>query len=292
MHGSHRSIVIALIGLSLFLAFLLGIYVRSLSEPEQQRYQSYQTAKKSDAGTTPVVDMAEAPKNRTPCIDPKSETEADLCAQWRSALATEESAEWTKWGVIASFIGITFLAWQIALTRQAVQDTGEATEAMREANDTARTTASAQLRPYVHVNDINWQAVGGGGEQYIEFKVRFINSGQTPAKEMQMAVHGYFLERDDGPVDINIVLDPASQNHPLGPGNEIMTPSFTVGEADLTAVWRGDKQLFIASIARYRDNFSSEVRVTRCHYKITVSRHEGEFNWVWWNVIGPYNDAT
>jgi hypothetical protein len=161
-----------------------------------------------------------------------------------------------------------------------------------QSNRIARTTARAQLRPYVHAKDVDWQPRADGGEQYFDFKVRFINSGQTPAKDLQLAVFGYLSDKGDGPIDIKIVIVPESQKQPLGPANEILTPAHTVGEDTLNAIWRGDKRLFIAGAVRYRDNFSHQVRETRCHYEIRLGKQDGQFNWAWWDTIGQHNDAT
>lgn len=105
----------------------------------QERYQPYQDSNASKGTASASVSNVAKPRGeRTPCHNPKSETESDLCAQWRAAKAAEKSAEWTLYGVIASAIGISLLLWQIMLTREALKDTGDATIAMREANEIAQ----------------------------------------------------------------------------------------------------------------------------------------------------------
>jgi hypothetical protein len=117
----------------------VGAYLTALTYPEQERYQSYNDARTNqDGAAATAANLSSTPQNRTPCVNPKSETESDLCAQWRAARAAEKAADWTLWGVIASIIGIACLLWQIILTRKAVEDTGHATTAMVEANKIAK----------------------------------------------------------------------------------------------------------------------------------------------------------
>jgi len=53
---------------------------------------------------------------------------------------------WAAIGTLAiTAIGTFFLAWQVKLTREAVQDTSEATEAMRKANNIMRAAEDARL---------------------------------------------------------------------------------------------------------------------------------------------------
>gem|GEM_PF-2673377 len=87
---------------------------------------------------------------RAPCRDPKGKDESDLCAQWKAANAAEDSALWAKWGFWIGVVGSGFLLWQIILTRQAVEDTGDATAAMQSANEIAK----AAQRPWLHIDNV------------------------------------------------------------------------------------------------------------------------------------------
>ena len=131
MPNSYRSLGIAALAAALLIAFGLGAYWMGLPYP-QERYQPYQSSSKVENGATATVsNITVSVVERTPCNNPQSEGESDLCAQWRAAKAAEKSANWTKWGVLASIAGISLLLWQIMLTREAVKDTGDATKAMR-----------------------------------------------------------------------------------------------------------------------------------------------------------------
>ncbi|MEP7349296.1 MAG: hypothetical protein ABI668_04995 [Sphingorhabdus sp.] len=135
MPNGYRGLGIAALAAALLIAFGLGAYWTGLPNP-QQRYQSYQHSKADEGrALSTVANVATTVVERTPCNKPKSETESDLCAQWRAAKAAEKSAEWTVYGFWATLAGMALLTWQIILTREAVKDTGDATLAMQAAND-------------------------------------------------------------------------------------------------------------------------------------------------------------
>lgn len=127
------------------------------SDTQKERYQSYRAAQSDPS----QIDTAAAGQTnpqpleyRTPCEQPERESESDLCAQWRSAYAAENSAFWTEWGFWISCMGSAILLWQIGLTIEAVKDTGEATKAMREANRIAAQALDAGCRPWLIIRDL------------------------------------------------------------------------------------------------------------------------------------------
>lgn len=146
MLRGYRSIVLAaVIGLAIT-AFGLGAYVTGVSYPKPERYQSYSNAKnEQDEAPSSVPAIAKPIKRSTPCQNPQTASESDLCAQWRAAVAAESTVDWTAMGVLASIAGIIGLYWQIALTREAVQDTGKATLAMERQNEMTQRMNSPQI---------------------------------------------------------------------------------------------------------------------------------------------------
>lgn len=122
----------AAIGLAI-VSFGLGAMLVASNESNKERYLPYRYIQEQPARMEPPLagsPDAQSFQYRIPCREPKSESESDLCAQWRAAKAGEDSARWTKWGVWVGVIGSLFLLWQIILTRKAVEDTREATKAM------------------------------------------------------------------------------------------------------------------------------------------------------------------
>lgn len=149
--------------------------------PEQQ-YPPYRYAADKPQEIDPVL-VGQADNKallyRTPCDDPKGQTESDLCAQWRAANAAEDSAFWTEWGFWIASVGSTLLLWQIILTRKAVEDTSQATETMREANQIAREIGQAQIRAYPIVSEITVEYNDANQALVVGWKIS--NNGSTPA---------------------------------------------------------------------------------------------------------------
>lgn len=195
MPRGYRSVIIAaVIGLAVT-AFGLGAYVTAVSYPEDERYQSYSDSQ-GDQANPPLAasNLPKAAKRNTPCRDPQNATESDLCAQWRAAIAAEDTFEWTAFGVLASIAGIIGLYWQIALTREAVKDTGQATEAMLRANEIAEKMGQAQVRAYVSIIKATWTFTPEFSEAAYIFEME--NSGSTPAKNVR--IFGRTILFDDG----------------------------------------------------------------------------------------------
>lgn len=189
MPRGYRYAVAAALGLSP-IAFGLGAYLTPSNPVAPDRYQSYRYAADKPVEVEPATAKAGAIplEHRTPCQEPKGKDESDLCAQWRAAEAAENSALWAKWGFWIGVIGSTLLLWQIILTRRAVKDTGEATEAMREANNIARDASARQLRPYL-VQAPMEQAIlsSADGESLgVQFVMNFTNTGGTPAIDVEV----------------------------------------------------------------------------------------------------------
>jgi len=115
------------------------------------------------------------------CYGAKSHDAADLCAQWRAAIAAERSAvsaSWSNWlaliGAIASFAGLLVLLRSIKQTERAIEAAGEA-------NKIAARDAENQTRAWLEVDfflAMNGQAFDG---HFIRGIVVFKNHGPSPA---------------------------------------------------------------------------------------------------------------
>jgi hypothetical protein len=179
MLRGYRSLGFAALAALVFVSFGLGVFTISLGYPEQQeRYQPYQSGNENKIGSLATVpDLASSGMKNTPCKKPQSDAERDLCEQWRAANAAEKSAQWTVFGVIASIIGISLLLWQIMLTREAVQDTGDATKAMREANEMARDANRAWVTIEIEPTLVSIS----GKKCYVGCNLKFTNMGNGVA---------------------------------------------------------------------------------------------------------------
>ena len=184
MPRGYRSLGFAALVALALVSFGLGAFTIALGYPEQQqRYERNQSSDKNKVGSlTTVADLPSSDVQNTPCKNPQTETERDLCQQWRAANAAEKSAQWAVFGVIASIIGISLLLWQIILTREAVKDTGRATDAMREANEISERIGEAQTRCYLGIKSAS-VSIGDDGNPSVTIIV--VNTGQSPARKFR-----------------------------------------------------------------------------------------------------------
>lgn len=274
MSNSYRFILIAF-GLVLFCTN--HAYGKGGKETEQANQSTEQSLQNISSRYDEQAERAKrTEQDEGPCGQRKYGSNADLCAQWKAADAASDSARWAWLGAL---VGVGSLAGVLVALGLAFHS-----------NWIARDTAKSQLRPYVHSKQVDWQLRSDRGQQYIDFKIRFVNSGQTPANDLQLFSHIYLSK--NGPIEVNVELAIESQKQPLGPSNEIFTSDQSIDVDNLNAVWLGENRLFIAGVARYSDNFSNKVKETRCHYEITLGKTDDTFSWVWWVVVGSHNNAT
>ena len=184
MGAGYRVVIAGALAALLFTAFGLGwISNTVLKNPDQERYQSYRYAADKpleidSAAATRAI--AQAFQNRAPCDNPKGRDESDLCAQWKAANAAENSALWAQWGFWIAVIGSSLLLWQIILTRRAVEETGEATEAMRAANE----IATQAQRPWVEIDVIVHHFTNAEKHISFEYSVQLKNIGKSVAESI------------------------------------------------------------------------------------------------------------
>ncbi|MDB5676268.1 MAG: hypothetical protein JWM65_3250 [Sphingomonas bacterium] len=129
--------------------------------------------------------MIECAQEQIKTSEETARAEQDLTAQQEAAWAAIFSALASAAVLLVTAIGTALLYQQIKLTREAVQDTGEATEAMREANEIARENAYRDLRAYIFVDPSqaeftlhNWES---DDSWMVCFNLRIKNYGRTPA---------------------------------------------------------------------------------------------------------------
>lgn len=140
----------------------------------------------------------------------------------RDLIAQETTALWGFW--MAAFAGLTalvtslgtFLIWrQVALTREAVADTGKATKAIRSANKIAAKAVAANqeanriAQEALAVQSRAWLAVGlqiidnvtieesDNSVIRAKFKVHVTNMGNSPATNMRIELKIVEMFRDD-----------------------------------------------------------------------------------------------
>ena len=119
------------------------------------------------------------------CYQAKDHDAADLCAQWRAALAAEKSANFTWWGNLIGGAAALFSAASVILVIFALRQTEKSLKAARDANSIAREIGEAQTRAHVHIDSAKVGFLGN----LLSLDVVYKNTGQSPAHE----INGKFL---------------------------------------------------------------------------------------------------
>jgi len=190
MSNGNRLAVAALGLAAILIALGTGAYFGALNAP-YHGYHSVEAGHRQgergggypsqiDRDRPGLPDLAERIASGPDPHDSDEREKRDLAAQ-------EASALWAFWllivsvaGTLTTVVGTGFLLWQIMLTREAVKDTGDATQAMVAANAIA---LSAQ-RPWVAVEATltGFKMVGFHGVQF-DWDVAFTNTGQMMAED-------------------------------------------------------------------------------------------------------------
>ncbi len=192
----------------------------------------------------------------------------------RDLIAQEFMALWAFW--MAVFAGITtlvtffgtILIWrQIILTRKAVEDTGEATKAMREANEIARSNAMQSLRAYVDIHSVNIVSPDpeiGRDLRPVDRELVVIvrNYGQTPAKSVCLKWASCIDSVSPLPNDMHV----AARTVSIAPGAEIkVTRPITDNAADNHAIETGDKFFLLEISLSYGDRFGGSYEISKSY---------------------------
>ncbi|QHD65762.1 hypothetical protein GS397_00870 [Sphingobium yanoikuyae] len=171
MISRYWSVLFAAIALAA-VAFGTGAFTVAMHKPEEPQFQRYSigVGKADGAPSKPIY--------QSPCIDPQSLEESDLCAQWRAATASEESAFWAMCGVVVTLLGTVGLLITILQGRSVLRQS-------IAANEISQTIGEAQARAYLSVPKMDFH-VDRSPRYHKNFpnfepKLYLHNSGQTPA---------------------------------------------------------------------------------------------------------------
>lgn len=218
------------------------------------------------SGVALSVEQSAAP-DETAKANTQAQTEQADQYKLRDLIAQEDMAYWAMWMVLAALLTFlvtsigTFLIWrQVKLTRQAVEDTGEATVAMQEANEIASDTARRQLRAYVMGTDHSVTHLYAGGRP--KFIVKLHNFGQTPASEVRCRTIVRAINGD--PDETRIMFREARQA--VGLSNSLIGPTDfhvhvngmdqgSLGSDASQMIERGEIIMTFAGVISYRDVF-------------------------------------
>lgn len=249
MPRSYRSIVVALVGWLSLAAVNPQPQANKQTEAAQQHAEPPQRAPEY---------RAYPDKNADPCYYAKDHDAADLCAQWRAAIAAEKAAKaaqgangWAMVAAILSLFGVGGIIYALLQTHSAL---GEA----RKGNELAEQTARRELRAYVTTEDHDIIEFFRGGPTILRAKIW--NRGQTPAYDMKVwsIVGGTLDEPDDFKVMQKKRDDFRQSKSVLGPGQWMLHENGCQGPLENDAyigIATGGIKLVFAGVVTYRDAF-------------------------------------
>lgn len=186
----------------------------------------------------------------------------DLVAQQQSATWATVAALAAVGGLVATIIGL-FFVWQ------SLSKTNEALTLTRQANDHSRVSAEQQLRAYIVTQNLVVKQLEVGHRPV--FEVEIINSGQTPARKLQMITgfvtvvdrYGKFRLRQPGQ------KGPVGSMADLGGGEDYRTPVYgtnPLDQASRDALKAGDVTIIVGAYGSYFDIFGKRHRFTAKGY--------------------------
>lgn len=187
------------------------------------------------------------------CYRDKNHDSADLCAQWRAALAAEEA---TQDGYIANIVAGIGAILSFASVIIVVIALGQT----RRANKLAEDTAKRQLRAYIAVEPLGVEEFAENG--FYRVPINIINNGQTPAYNLELFGDFLIVEGDprefDPVADGRLMEEGATTDSALGPNSNRVTYAYI--EANLVnsnhnALEAKTKAIVHYGYLRYKDAF-------------------------------------
>jgi hypothetical protein len=174
MSGGNKGFVAAAVFGLIVSSAGIGSLVTSEGAYKPNGYPHYQSGPKEPAGgtlSTIPVNGVRFFQEKEPCYQPGNSEQSGLCAQWRAADAAEQAAQYAKWQLLVSLLGVIGLGATLWYNQRAIAIAGDA-------NLETRRIGEAQSRCYLTVSEVNIEFSEDG-----EFMVipTVANSGQSPA---------------------------------------------------------------------------------------------------------------
>jgi len=190
--------------------------------------------------------------------------ESDLGAQW-------QAANWVAWATIiagvqlvATILGLVYIRETLLATVKAVEDTGVATQAMKDANLIADRTSRQQLRAYLtpEIAVVEWHPNGINYKITISFK----NTGGTPATKASIQWGSMGTDNYDPEIDYPGELGPLFSSSIVGPGQQLTVSAEKVATIEVVNAINGDRGAILAKgVILYRDSFD-EVQTVKFQF--------------------------
>lgn len=205
------------------------------------------------------------------CDKPKNHDQADLCQQWRSALAAEQQLEWSRKQFWIGTISIAGLIGSLIFTGWAAVAAGRAAQA---ATDTVRATRdSERARIFCDKLDIPLGAadkIYGGSVGWHPFYLRYalVNLGRTPAIITEICAEIQIVDKlpknrimTYGTRYISeVILKPDTFYNEAG---NLQYPKAVTAEQTLQ-IKNGDISVYLVGYCKFRDVFGESYETGFC----------------------------
>lgn len=242
-----------------------------------------------------------------PTYDPATEQTADNAKAKEPWLTKDAAGFFTFTLFVVGSIQVALFLWQLWLIRESLDDAKiaadaakeaadaakEGAAASRESADTARLSMVASDRAYVHFDGCRWIAFRDTTDGHIFWRIRprWINSGNTPTRELRLYAH-YEFRDSELPADYSFTIDPTLTLLPamLAPKQTVESGPRDYSGTDLLEINNGTKYFYIWGVARYRDVFpTTPIRVTKfCVQAVVITGHPDQY---WHAVDNPVDIA-
>jgi hypothetical protein len=188
---------------------------------------------------------------------------------FRQWVTHDAAGFFTLWLVIVGVSQLVLFWVQLLFIRESLDDAkiaaGAAKDGAKAAQDSAyiaKLSMVAGDRAYVHFNGCRWVSHSDINDGHIFWRIRpmWINSGNTPTRQLRIYVH-YEFRDDELPSDYAFIPDSTITVVPttIAPKSVVESGHRDFHGKNLVAVSEGKKHLYIWGIARYRDVFPDTI---------------------------------
>jgi hypothetical protein len=206
-----------------------------------------------------------------PCYHAQKHDAADLCAQWRAAIAAEKAAHEarraTSWSIVATLLSGVAIIGLIVTIAQGRSGLRKASEA----NNLARDSSKRELRAYLAATDFAIENFSPGETPRSTWILR--NLGNTPAFCVETTASCFITDSKEKVFfKHRFVL-----KHDMHPGEIREVPYYWPFKIDyvLADAFQSNKASFVyAGIIRYRDAFGVR-RYTTFKRKVAIQALKG-----------------
>ncbi|WP_125901065.1 hypothetical protein [Methylobacterium indicum] len=237
------------------------------TQSEEKKPGSFQTGIVVQSVQTKTADQGTAQTKiyEPDCGKPKDQPEADLCTQRRVANAAEEALQYNLAQTVIGALGVAFVVVTLGFTARANKAAAIAAQAAMDAVGAERAWLS-----FMNINIAptrNTEIYGKIHEETITFNIAWINSGRSPAINVNTSIISSVLDLDAKLPHKD--LEAPSTGGVVGPGISVLSPEVAIYGNDLALFKQRKKKFVIWSKATYETTYHKGiVRQTECCVEI------------------------